>query len=183
MSNPTNTGAPSYVTNPSRQTWVFPATINVADPAALADLNTSTLSLDANGRLRTVLSGPAPAGIVGVQPAVLVNSVGVTGRVVGPAAANVDIATITPAAGTYDIEVFAHYDAGAPAAAEINNMYFDRQGTVVSILSVLAVLNAYSPARKFRQVLNGAQAIRVRTVAAGTAAVGYNAEITAIQIA
>jgi len=163
-------------------TIVFPATVNAADPAALTDGDLSLLSIDANGRLRCVLSGPTPAGIVGVQPAVLVDSLGVAGRVVAPAAATV-IATLTPAAGTYDIQVFASYDAGAPAAAEINNMQFRKGGAVVTVLQVLSVANAYSPARNFRLVLGGATAIDVQSIGASTAGVGYSAQITAIRVA
>lgn len=162
-------------------TIVFPATVNVADPVGLTDSDLSLLSIDSAGRLRT-LATPASGAVFPVTPSVLVDSLGVTGRAVAPAAATV-IATLTPAAGTYDIEVFAHYDAGAPAAPELNNMQFREGGAVVSVLSVLAVVSVYSPARRFRRVLDGATAIDVQSVGASTAGVGYNAEITAIRIA
>jgi hypothetical protein len=166
-----------------RGTLVFPATVNVADPAALTDNLSAMLSVDASGRLRVVLSGPAPAGTISVQPAVLADSVGVTGRAVAPGA-GVVVATITPAAGTYDIEVRTNLDAGAPAAAEINNMDFREGGVVVSVLIVSPVLHTnVAGISRFRRVLDGATAITVNAVAAATAAVGYSAQITAIRVA
>lgn len=162
-------------------TLIFPATVNVADPAGLTDGLEAQLSVDANGRLRSVITA-ASGAIFSTQPSVLADSVGVTGRAVAPAAAAV-IATITPAAGTWDVEVFAAYDAGAPAALEIDNMQFRKAGAAVSVLQVLAVVSVYGPARKFRMVLSGAQAIDVQTIGASTAGVGYNAEITCTRIA
>ena len=164
-------------------TLVFPATVNVADPAALTDNQIAQLSVDATGRLRVVLGGPAPAGTVSVQPAILADSVGVTGRVVAPGA-GVVIATVTPAAGTYEVEVRANYDAGAPAAAEINNMDFRDGGAVVSVLIVSPVLHTnVAGISRFMVVTPGAVALTVNAVAAGTAAVGYSAQITAKRVA
>lgn len=163
---------------------VYPAGVDAADPVSGVNIfsgNVAMLSMDTSGRVRVVLSG-SPPQIVGTQPSVLVDSLGVTGRAVAPAALTV-IATITPPAGTYDIEVFAHYDAGVPSAAEINNMQFREGAVVVSVLSVLAVANVYSPARRFRRVLDGINAIDVQSIAVATAGVGYNAEITAIRVA
>lgn len=160
---------------------VFPATVNVADPAGLTDGLQAQLSVDATGRLRAVITAAAGA-IFNVQPSVLADSVGITNRAVAPGAGAV-IATITPAAGTWDVEVFAAFDAGAPAAAEINNMQFRKAGAVISVLQTLPVVNIYGPARKFRMVLSGAQAIDVQAIAAATAGVGYSAEITCTRIA
>lgn len=159
---------------------VFPATVNFADPVLTEDAIDAQLSVDAAGRLRCVVS-PATSVVFTTQP-LLTDSSGVTGRVVAPGAGGV-IATITPAAGTYDIDVFASYDVGAPAAAEINNMEFREGAAVVSVLQVLAIINVYGPGRSFRRVLDGATAISVNATAAGTAGVGYNAQITAIRIA
>lgn len=165
-----------------RGTLVFPATVNVADPAGLVDNLGALLSVDSSGRLRVVLSGPAPAGTVSVQPAILTDSLGVTGRVVAPGA-GVVIATITPAAGTYEIEVRTNLDAGAPAAAEINNMDFREGASVVSVLIVPPVLNVVTSFAKYLRTLDGATAITVNAVAAATAGVGYSAQITAIRVA
>ncbi len=163
---------------------VFPATVNVADPAGLTDGNTSTLSLDSAGRLRTLVS-PASGVIFPVNPAVLAQSVGATGRAVTPGAgaAIVTIAAGALPAGTYDVEAFAQYDVGAPVAAEINNMEFRRGAVVISALSVLAIINVYSPRRLFRMVMDGATALSINATGAGTAGVGYNAELLATRIA
>jgi hypothetical protein len=163
---------------------VYPASVDTTDPVSGVNIfngNTSQLSMDGSGRVRVVLSGATPQ-IVGTQPSVLADSTGVTGRAVGPAAATV-IATITPAAGTYDVQVWAHYDAGAPAAAEINNMQFRKAAGVVSVLSVLAIVSVYSPVKVFRMVLTGAQAIDVQSIGVATAGVGYNAEIIVTRVA
>jgi hypothetical protein len=164
-----------------RGALVFPATVNVADPVGLTDVTSAMLSVDAAGRLRCLVTSAAGA-VFTTQP-LLTDSSGVTGRAVTPGVGGV-IATITLAAGTYDIQVFASFDVGAPVAAtETNNMEFREGAGVISVLQVLPVINVYSPARLFRRVVDGVTAISVNATAAGTAGVGYNAEITAIRIA
>lgn len=159
---------------------VFPATVNVADPAGLTDGLQAQLSVDASGRLRSVIS-PASGVVFPTQPSVLADSVGVTTRVVAPGAGAV-IATITPAAGTWDIQVTTSFD-GAVAAAEINNMDFRKAGATVSVLIAPSVANVVTEVRKFRMVLSGAQAVSINAVAAATAGVGYTAELACIRIA
>lgn len=132
------------------------AQVNSADPAALTDLNMTFLSVDPSGNLR--VRGPTsgtPTFPVSFQ------SVGATGRVVAPGAggAIVTIAAGSLPAGTYDVQVTAQFDVGAPVAAEINNMELRRGAGVVSALSVLAVLNVYSPVRVFRLILDGTLAV------------------------
>jgi len=156
------------------------ATVNVADPAGLTDGFGGLLSMDATGRLRVQL-GATP---VPVQPpaATLVDSTMAAGRVVAPGA-GVVIVSITPAAGTYDIQVSAGYDAGAPAALEINNMAVVKQGVgVLNPMQVFSVLNVVQR-RTVRLTLNGAQSVAVNSIAAGTAGVGYSAEIVCIRVA
>lgn len=163
-----------------RASVVAPATVNVADPAALTDGFGAMLSVTATGALRVQL----PTGGTPVFPLVVADSVGAAGRVVAPGA-GVAIATIAAGslpAGTYEFQVMAQYDAGAPLAAELNNMEFREGAAVVSVLAVLAVLNVYSPVRRFVLTVNGATAVSVNATAAGTAAVGYNAQIVASRL-
>lgn len=151
---------------------VFPATVNVADPAALTDGNTSTLSIDATGRLRVVLTGAAPVTTVAVQPVRTDDTSTNAARTVAPGAGAV-LATLTPAAGTYIIDLLAFYD-GAVAAAELNNLEVRRGGVVfqtpILIPSLANVIQKY----QWRVALSGAQAFDVRAIAAGTAGIGYN---------
>jgi hypothetical protein len=157
------------------------ATVNVADPVGLTDGFGAMLSVTAAGRLRVDL-GASP---VPVQPpaAALVDSPMVSGRVVAPGAGAV-ITSITPAAGTYDIQIRAAYDLGAPvAAAETNNMAVVKQGVSVLTLQVLPVINLYSNYRVVRLSLNGAQSVAVNAIGAATAGVGYSAEIICIRVA
>ncbi len=162
---------------------VFIASVNIADPAALADNQATWLSVDAAGRLRVVATVAAGV-VVSVSPAVLADSPGTTARVVAPGA-GAAIATIAAGAlpaGTYDVQVATSYDTG-PVAAEINNMEF-REGAVVrSALIAPAVANVVTPVCVFRVVLDGATAVSVNATAAGTAGVGYNAQLVAIRVA
>lgn len=162
---------------------VFVATVNVEDPVGLTDVAATHLSLDATGRLRVQLGNAT----VSVQPSAgaLADMPGAAARVVAPGAGAI-IATIAAGslpAGTYDIQVAVGFDEGAPVAADINNMEFREGATVVSSLQVFAVIN---PARflvTFRRALDGATAVSVNATAAGTAGVGYNAQLVVIRVA
>ena len=161
---------------------IFPATVNVADPAGLTDGLEAQLSVDASGRLRVVLTGTAPVAIIGTQPSQLGDTVYPNAtRTVAPGAGAVLITT-TPAAGTYDVELQANYD-GAVAAAEINNLELRRGGvalyTPILIPSVANVVTS----RRWRITVSGAQAIDIRAIAAGTAGVGYNVALFITRIA
>lgn len=164
-----------------RGTLIFPATVNVADPAGLTDLNTSTLSVDASGRLRCLIT-PASGVIFNTQPSVLVDSLGATGRVVAPAANAAIVTVAAPPAGTYEVEVCTSFD-GAVAAAEINNMELREGAAVRSVLLCPSVANVVTPIKTFILVLDGATAVSVNATGAGTAAVGYNAELVLRRIA
>lgn len=188
MSNPRfgTAGGPRAVDAASQRDLgiiAFVASINVADPAGLTDNGISLLSIDAAGRLRALIT-PAAGTTFPVTPSPLVQSVGATGRAVAPGAgaAIVTIAAGNLPAGTYDVQALAQYDAGAPAAAELNNMEFRRGATVISALAVLAIVSVYSPVRIFRMVMDGATALSINATGAGTAGVGYNAELLATRI-
>lgn len=167
----------------ARGTLVFPATVNVADPVGLTDNEVAQLSVDSAGRLR-VLASPASGAVFPVTPSVLADSLLVTGRAVAPAAGAAIATIVAPAAGTYDIELRVNYDAGAPAAAEINNFEFREGAAVVGSIIASPVLHTNVASKvRLRRVLDGVTNISVNATGAGTAAVGYSAEISAIRIA
>lgn len=165
---------------------VFPATINAVDPAALTDGQASTLSIDANGRLRVVAT--AASGSTFTTVPLSQQSVGSAARVVAPGVggAITTLAAGSLPAGTYDVDVFTSYDAGVPAAGDINNMEFRRGAGVISPLQVLAAgagsISVYGPARRFRVIMDGATALSVNATGAGTAGVGYNAQLIATRV-
>ena len=173
----------------SRGIQIYTAQIDPADPVALQSQNVSMLSMDQGGRVRVVLSNSSAGApqVIQVRPldAALANSPGTTARAVGPIA-GAAIATILAAslpAGTYDVQVAAWLDAGAPVAADINNMEFRRGATVVSALGVLPVITIAGIIKTFRAVLDGATALSVNATGAATAGVGYSAELVATRIA
>lgn len=160
----------------------FVANVNVADPVGMTDNNTSLLSIDANGRLR-VIATVAPGTTFPTLPAVTVDSLGDTGRVVGPAAGGAIVTVAAPPAGTYEVEVTTYYDGVPALAAEANNMEL-REGAVVrSDLIAPGVANVIGPIRTFILVLDGATAVSVNAVGAATAGVGYNAELVLRRVA
>lgn len=112
-------------------------------------------------------------------------SFGITSRVVAPGA-GVAIATLAGNlfvnAGAYDVQVILQYD-GAVAAAELNNMQFQKGATVISALLIPAVAGVVQVARVFRVAPDGATAVSVNAVGIGTAGVGYTAQLLATRIA
>lgn len=192
MSNPAN-GNPENIwvrvlggggsgTNELGQ-WVFPATINVADPVALTDGQISTLSIDSAGRLRCLIT-PAANAVFTTAPQGF-QSVAARATVVAPGAggAVVTIAAGSLPAGTYDVDVNAIFDVGAPVAADTNNMEFRRGAAVITSLQLLPVITNIGIMRRFRMIMDGATALSVNATAAGTAGVGYNASIIATRVA
>lgn len=188
MSNPTNGAVGGFwITSGvgSGSSKILPyvavATVNVADPAALTDGFAAALSIDATGRLRVQLGGtPVP-----VQPpaAALVDGLGATARAVAPGAGAAIVTVAAPPAGTYDVQVRAALDAGAPAAADINNMELREGAAVRSAIQVLPVIGVYPPVFTFRVVLDGATAVSVNATGAATAGVGYSAQLALTRIA
>jgi hypothetical protein len=163
--------------NQIRGTLIFPATVNVADPAGLTDNLSAMLSVDASGRLRIVLSGPAPAGTVSVQPAILADDTAVRTTTAAPAA-NAVLATLTPAAGTYEITATVYFTV----AGTVNNAEFREGAAVVSQLQLPAVVSQIPLVHKFYRVLDGATTITINATAAD--AVGtYSAMLTAHRVA
>jgi hypothetical protein len=189
MSNPNNTtqGGSNYLNKNIAgfvAAQIYMATINTADPAGLTDGNISTLSLDAQGRLRVALTGTAPVATVNVQPSVLATSVAATGRVVAPGVGVAIVTIAAPPAGTYDVQVKCYFDVGAPVAADTNNMEFRVGAGVISALLVAPALQTNVGADfLFRVVLSGAQALSINATGAATAGVGYDAFISATRIA
>jgi hypothetical protein len=150
------------------------ATVNVADPAALTDGVGSHLSLDATGRLRVQLSAVAPFPVV-TPP--LVNSIGVTTTTAAPGAGAV-LATLTPAAGTWDISVYVYFSV----VGTKNNAEFRRGATVVSSLLLPAVINTMpAGTRVFRAVLDGVTTVTINATAADAGAT-YEAELIATRV-
>jgi hypothetical protein len=164
-----------------RGTLIFAATVNVADPAGLTDTNMSTLSLDSAGRLRCLMT-PVTGTVFSVAPAQLVDSLGATGRAVAPAIGAAIVTVAAPPAGTYEVQVLTSFD-GAVAAAEINNMELREGASVRSVLLCPSVANVVTPVRTFLIVLDGVTAVSVNATGAGTAAVGYNAELVLVRVA
>jgi hypothetical protein len=158
------------------------ATVNVADPAALTDGVGSHLSLDATGRLRVVATVAAGV-VVSVTPAVQVDGLGATARVVAPGAGAAIVTVAAPPAGTYDVQVDTYYDGAPVQAAEGNNVEL-REGAVVrTVLLARAGALSFNGFRVFRLVLDGATAVSVNATGAGTAAVGYNAQLILTRVA
>lgn len=187
MSNPANAVAGDVLNRRAASVTamqIYPASVNVADPAGLTDSNVTMLSVDSAGRLRSLVTAAAGTTFpVVVSPSV--DGVGVLGRVVAPGA-GAAIATIAAGnlpAGLYDFEVRAVLDTGAPVAADINNMEFREGATVVTSLQVLPVITAYSPSRKIRRLMDGATNVSVNATGAATAGVAYTAEIIATRVA
>lgn len=183
MSNPINTqGNIAYVTNPGRQVQSLPATVNVADPAGMVDGAISQLSIDATGRLRVISTFPAGTTFP-VLPSQTGDTIQSTARAVAPGA-GVNVLTVAaPPAGTYEVWVSVGYDAGAPAAADINNMDLQRGGVAFATpLQVFSVLN--NPNEKmYRITFSGAQNLTVNAIGAGTAGVGYSASVILKRVA
>ncbi len=174
--------------NQMRGSLVFPATVNTADPVGLTELIDAQLSVTAAGAVRVtgaatgLVITPIAGALFSIIPGVQVDSLGATGRAVAPAAGGAIVTVAAPPAGTYEVEVLTSYD-GAVAAAEINNMEL-REGAVVrSALLAPSVANVVTPVRTFILVLDGATAVSVNATAAGTAAVGYNAELVLRRVA
>lgn len=159
----------------------FPATVNVAQPAGLADAQASQLSLDANGNLRMTPG----SGVTFTFVPFNASSVAATGRVVAPAAGQViaSIAAGSVPAGTYNITVNSVLDVGAPAAADANNMQLMYGATVLLVLQVDISGLTHPNQQSFQLVAAGGSVIQVQAIGAGTAGVGYNAQIVATRVA
>lgn len=160
---------------------VFPATVNLAQPAGLGDGEESQLSVDASGNLR-ITPG---TGVTFPSVPFSAQSVAGTGRVVG-IAANTPIATILAAslpAGTYALEFTTVLDAGAPAAADANNMQLLYGATQLMVIQVDISGLTHPNQSHFQAILAGGSNLTINSIGAGTAGVGYNAQLVATRIA
>lgn len=160
---------------------IVPCTVNVADPAGLTDGFGAMLSIDATGRLRVQL-GATPVPVT-PPAAALVDGLGATARVVAPGAGAPIVTVAAPPAGTYDVSIRAAFDVGAPAAADTNNMELREGATVRTALLVLPVITVYPGVVVFRLNLDGATAVSVNATGAGTAGVGYSAQLALMRVA
>lgn len=158
------------------------AQVNVADPAALTDLNVAFLSMDAAGRLR-VLASAVPGSVFSTTPAILANSVNGFGTQTAPAAGTTiaSIAAGNLPAGTYDVQVAPAVLSGG-GAGDSSNMQFLRGATIVGTLIYL-INTSPVVGRVFRCVLDGATAVSVQNIAVAGAGSVYQAELIATRIA
>lgn len=160
---------------------VFPATVNIAQPAALADGQSSQLSIDASGNLRMVPG----TGVTFTFVPFAGGSVAATGRVVTVGAGGViaSIAAGSIPAGLYDIQVNTLFDVGAPTAAtDANNMQLMYGATQLLVIQVDPSAVTHPGSQTFRLQAAGGSALQVQAIVAGTAGVGYNASIIATRI-
>lgn len=137
---------------------------------------------DGTYAVRTVSAGSAGAGGQTAGPnaesGFAVNAVAAPG-------ADAVIATHTPPAGAagelHKIEVTTWLSAGAPAAAEDNNMAFKFGNTVISKLPVARALNVPITVEFYFNAAIGTS-FAVNSVAAATAGVTYCAFLTATKV-
>jgi len=101
----------------------------------------------------------------------------------GAGAAISSIASAQLPAGYYQIDVEASIDAGAPAAADRDNMEVREGATTIKRIVVNPVSNTVPARVSVRRVLDGATNVSVNAVGAGTASVVYRASITATRLA
>lgn len=157
---------------------VLPATINVADPAGLTDLQASTLSIDATGRLRVVATVPAGVPIPTV-PGITVDSLSARATIAAPGGAGTVLVTIAaPPAGTYVITATVYFST----AGTKNNAQFQEGATVVSSLQIPGIANQIPLIHTWTRVLDGATPISITAVAADAAGV-YESMLIATRIA
>ncbi len=110
-----------------------------------------------------------------------VESVSNYGAVTAPGAGVAIVTIAAPAAGKYKVCAECLFSAGAPAAAEDGNFAIRKAAIVQKRLAVARALNVVATGEVVVEV-DGAQAISVNSVGAGTAAVVYSASITASKI-
>lgn len=181
MSNPQNAGqgGTNYINRKVAfaAAQVYCATINVADPAALTDLNVSLLSMDAAGRLRSLMT-PAAGSVFSVSPAILVDSLAVRTTTAAPGAGAALATIVAPPAGTYDIQATVSFRVAGTA----DNAEFREGAAVVSQLQLPAVVSQIPLVHLFRLVLNGATNISINATAADGVGT-YSAMLIATRIA
>jgi|SRR5262245_152617 len=123
----------------------------------------------APGKIRRILSTMGDSGQ------------SVTGNASAPAA-GAAVVTGTPTAGTYTVTVTTFLAAGAPAAADLNNMELRAGATVIAKLPVAQAINFPIPQSGIVVTLDGATALSVNAIGNATAAVVYAASYYITQI-
>ncbi len=168
--------------NPTTKVPTLPARANAAAPA-WTEGNVAPLSTDLAGNLRTsvITALPAGANVIGtvtanqgtasaqaaagwpVQPYGMTDSV-FAGAVVTAPAANGVIATVTPVAGTYRVDLYANSQAGA---ASVNDINF-QVGGVVQITALGGNLTSAAILYKdIRVTVSGVQALSLNAITGG----------------
>lgn len=109
------------------------------------------------------------------------NTQGATGSATAPGAGAV-IATIPASslpAGSYDIFVTVYFDGTVVPATDDDNWNLTITLLTISHLIAPGVINVPETYGPFKITVNGAQAINVKTIIAGSAACVYHAQVTA----
>jgi hypothetical protein len=125
-----------------------------------------------------------PTGSANIHPVTqfLADSTGVTSTAAAPTAGTV-VATLTPAAGTYSVQVSAGLGlGGTPAAADNANMRLRVDGTNIATLPTVAAANVVVNCGTFILTVNGAQAIDVQAIGNASASTVYIAQLIATRI-
>lgn len=111
-------------------------------------------------------------------------SSGASGNVAAPGA-GVNIATITPAAGLYDVEVFISMNGTLASGTDTSNMNLKFGSTTILANIPYSANGTSNPvAGPFRTRINadGSTAVTVNAVAAATASSKYQASITLTRV-
>lgn len=105
--------------------------------------------------------------------------------IVAAPGAGAAVASITPGAGTYEVQVITAFSLGIPAAADGTNMRLQRSATGPLNLTTFftpPVLSVPTNHRVPRVTLAAAETLTVNAIAAATAGVSYAAEIIAQRV-
>jgi hypothetical protein len=117
----------------------------------------------------SILAGFAPAASTGASS----TAPGVT----APAAA-ATLATTTPPAGQYQVQVNTYLDGTLVAGTDDDNFRFHLTGTGgYTINMIQPAVAGLITTSYFQVVLNGANAVTVQTIAAGSASAVYHAQV------
>lgn len=161
---------------------VFPAQVNVADPAGLTDLVLTFLSVDATGRLR--IQGPATgliitpvAGATFTTVPLVANSLANRATTAAPAAGAALATIAAPPAGFYAIDATVYFSV----VGTKNNAEIRFGATVLVNLQLPAVVNQIPLIHRFYRNLDGATAITLNATAADAAGT-YEAMLTATRV-
>ncbi len=136
---------------------IFPAMVNVADPAGMTDLKVAQLSIDATGRLRVQASQGIP-----VSPFIQADCLAAAATTAGPGAGGALATIATPPAGYYQITATVYFTV----VGTVNNAEFREGAAVVSRLQLPAVVSQIPLVHTFFRALDGATNISINATAA-----------------